>query len=159
MERLGARTITELNVPLEERISQLLVNLDRGRVLLHDLPNEFVIVNIASYWIYLVRGEEVVWNARAQVGKTYRQTPMFRSEINYLVFNPDVDRSARNHSQRHSSGCAARSGVDHAPRSQGAGRERQRGRSRERRLVEVQERQYSLHAAAGCRARRTRSAA
>jgi murein L,D-transpeptidase YcbB/YkuD len=77
-----------LNVPLDERIQQLLVNLDRGRVLLHDLPNEFVIVNIAAYWVYLVRGEEIAWNARAQVGKNYRRTPMFRSEINYLVFNP-----------------------------------------------------------------------
>jgi L,D-transpeptidase YcbB len=86
--KLGARTITELNVPIEERINQLRVNLDRGRVLLHDLPKEFVIVNIAAYWVYLVRGEEVVWNARAQVGKTYRQTPMFRSDINYVVFNP-----------------------------------------------------------------------
>jgi len=86
--KIGARTITELNVSLDERISQLRVNLDRGRVLLHDLPNEFVIVNIAAYWVYLVRGQEVVWNARAQVGKTYRRTPTFRSDINYLVFNP-----------------------------------------------------------------------
>jgi murein L,D-transpeptidase YcbB/YkuD len=86
--KIGARTISELNVPIEERISQLLVNLDRGRVLLHDLPHEFVIVNIASYLVYLVRGEEIVWSARAQVGKTYRKTPMFRSEINYLVLNP-----------------------------------------------------------------------
>jgi murein L,D-transpeptidase YcbB/YkuD len=86
--KLGARTITELNVPPEERINQLRVNLDRGRVLLHDLPNEFVVVNIAAYWVYLVRGQEVVWNSRAQVGKTYRRTPMFRSDINYLVFNP-----------------------------------------------------------------------
>jgi murein L,D-transpeptidase YcbB/YkuD len=86
--KIGARTITELNVPVDERINQLRVNLDRARVLLHDLPNEFVVVNIAAYWVYLVRGQEVVWNARAQVGKTYRRTPMFRSDVNYLVFNP-----------------------------------------------------------------------
>jgi murein L,D-transpeptidase YcbB/YkuD len=86
--KIGARTISELNVPLVERINQLRVNLDRGRVLLHDLPNEFVVVNIASYRVYLVRGEEIIWNARAQVGKTYRRTPMFRSDINYLVLNP-----------------------------------------------------------------------
>ena len=67
---------------------QLRVNLDRGRVLLHDLPDEFVVVNIAAYSIYLVRGQEIVWNARAQVGKTYRRTPMFRSDIDYLVLNP-----------------------------------------------------------------------
>ncbi len=86
--KIGKRTIEELNVPLEERVRQLRVNLDRGRVLLHELPHEFVIVNIAAYWVFLVRGQETVWNARAQVGKTYRKTPMFRSAIDYLVLNP-----------------------------------------------------------------------
>jgi murein L,D-transpeptidase YcbB/YkuD len=86
--KIGARTIEELNVSLDARIRQLRVNLDRGRVLLQDLPDEFVVVNIAAYWIYFVRGQEIVWSARAQVGKTYRQTPMFRSAINYLVLNP-----------------------------------------------------------------------
>jgi len=86
--KIGARTIEELNVPLDDRIRQLRINLDRARVLLHELPHEFVIVNIAAYWVYLVRGQETVWNGRAQVGKTYRRTPMFRSAIDYLVLNP-----------------------------------------------------------------------
>jgi murein L,D-transpeptidase YcbB/YkuD len=86
--KVGARTIEELNVPLDVRTQQLRINLDRGRILLHDLPDEFVVVNIAAYWIYFVRGQEIVWNARAQVGKTYRQTPTFRSAISYLVLNP-----------------------------------------------------------------------
>ena len=86
--KVGAGTITELNVPIEDRIRQLRINLDRGRVLLHDLPREFVVVNIAAYWVYLIRGQDVVWNARAQVGKTFRRTPMFRSAIDYLVLNP-----------------------------------------------------------------------
>jgi len=85
---IGPGTVAELNVPVAERIRQLRVNLDRGRVLLHDLPEQFVIVNIAGYEAYLVRGQDIVWSARVQVGKTYRQTPLFRSEINYLVFNP-----------------------------------------------------------------------
>ncbi len=85
---VGAATIAELNVRVAERITQLRVNLDRGRVLLHDLPEQFVVVNIAGYTIYLVKGQQVIWNARVQVGKTYRRTPLFRSEISYLVFNP-----------------------------------------------------------------------
>ena len=85
---VGAGTIAELNVPVAERITQLRVNLDRGRVLLHDLPEQFVVVNIAGYTIYLVTGQQVTWNARVQVGKTYRRTPLFRSDISYLVFNP-----------------------------------------------------------------------
>lgn len=85
---VGARTIEELNVPIANRIEQLRVNLDRGRILLQDLPPQFVVVNIAGYFIYVVRGEEVVWSSRVQVGKPYRRTPIFRSEINYLVWNP-----------------------------------------------------------------------
>jgi murein L,D-transpeptidase YcbB/YkuD len=85
---VGAATITELNVPVAQRITQLRVNLDRGRVLLHDLPDRFMVVNTAGYTIYLVKGQQVVWDARVQVGKTYRRTPLFRSEITYLVLNP-----------------------------------------------------------------------
>jgi murein L,D-transpeptidase YcbB/YkuD len=85
---IGAATLAELNAPAAHRIRQLRVNLDRGRVLLHDLPEKFVVVNIAGYRAYVIRGEEVVWSARVQVGRPYRKTPLFRSEINYLVFNP-----------------------------------------------------------------------
>ena len=85
---IGAGTIAELNVPIADRITQLRVNLDRGRVLLQDLPDEFVIVNIAGFTVYYVRGQQVIWQSRAQVGKPYRRTPIFRSEISYLVLNP-----------------------------------------------------------------------
>ena len=68
--------------------ASLRVNLDRGRVLLHDLPEKFVVVNIAGYTAYVVQGQDIVWSARVQVGKPYRKTPIFRSEMNYLVFNP-----------------------------------------------------------------------
>jgi murein L,D-transpeptidase YcbB/YkuD len=85
---VGPGTVAELNVPVADRIRQLRVNLDRGRVLLQDLPEAFVVVNIAGFTVYFVRGQQIVWNARVQVGKPYRRTPIFRSEINYLVFNP-----------------------------------------------------------------------
>ena len=82
------RTIAELNVPVSQRIEQIRINLDRGRVLLQDLPDEFVVVNVAGYQVFLVRGREVIWKSRVQVGKPYRRTPIFRSQITYLVFNP-----------------------------------------------------------------------
>jgi murein L,D-transpeptidase YcbB/YkuD len=75
-------------VPVADRIRQLRINLDRGRVLLQDLPPEFIVVNVAGFSLYYVRGQEIAWSTRVQVGKPYRQTPIFRSEINYLVFNP-----------------------------------------------------------------------
>ena len=85
---VGPATLAELNVSVDQRIRQLRVNLDRGRVLLHDLPSEFVVVNIASQEVYYARDRKVIWSSRAQVGKQSRQTPEYRSDINYLVFNP-----------------------------------------------------------------------
>ena len=149
--KVGAGTIAELNIPLEDRIRQLRINLDRGRVLLKDLPQEFVVVNIAAYWVYLVRGQEVVWNARAQVGKTYRRTPMFRSAIDHLVLNPTWTVPPGIIANDILPAAQTRPRVDHAPRPQGPGCERQRGRSTEHRLVQVQERKHSVHAAAGAR--------
>jgi murein L,D-transpeptidase YcbB/YkuD len=85
---LGPGTIAELNAPPAQRIQQLRVNLDRGRVLLRDLPDAFVVVNIAGFTVYFIRGEQIVWHSRVQVGKPYRRTPIFRSDIGYLVLNP-----------------------------------------------------------------------
>lgn len=85
---VGPATLAALNVSVDQRILQLRVNLDRGRVLLHDLPPEFVVVNIAAQEVYFARDRKVIWSSRAQVGKEYRQTPEYRSDINYLVFNP-----------------------------------------------------------------------
>jgi murein L,D-transpeptidase YcbB/YkuD len=85
---VGGSTLTELNVPVAQRIDTLRVNLDRGHVLLHDLPPRFVVVNVAGFWAYLFENGEPVWRARVQVGTPYRRTPIFRSDISYLVFNP-----------------------------------------------------------------------
>lgn len=85
---VGAGTLAQLNIPVEQRIRTLRVNLDRCRVLLFDLPPQFVVVNIASQQVYVAKDGKLEWNSRAQVGKEYRQTPEYRSEINYLVLNP-----------------------------------------------------------------------
>lgn len=86
--RIGGGTQAELRVPVEDRIRQLRVNLDRGRVLLYQIPEEFLVVNIAGAEAAYLRGEEVLWRSRVQVGTPYRETPEYRSEITYLVFNP-----------------------------------------------------------------------
>jgi len=85
---VGAATIEALNVPVEARVDQIRVNLERGRWVLHDLPDEYVIVNIAGFNVRYIRDHDIIWQSRAQVGKPYRKTPVFRSEIKYLDINP-----------------------------------------------------------------------
>ncbi len=86
---LGSGTLAALNVPVEERIQQLLVNLERGRWVLHHLGDTFLVVNVAGYHAYYVKDGQMVWQGRAQVGNPYRQTPSFKAEMTYLVFNPN----------------------------------------------------------------------
>lgn len=81
-------TLAAMNVPVEGRIGQLRVNLDRARWVLHDLPQNFVMVDIAGFNVQYIRSGQVVWKTRAIVGKTYRKTPVFRSNIRYIIFNP-----------------------------------------------------------------------
>ena len=85
---LGPATLAAMNVPVESRIDQLRVNLERARWVMGGLTDDFIIVNIAGFRAYLVNDSQVVWETKVQVGKTYRQTPVFRDEITYVVINP-----------------------------------------------------------------------
>ena len=86
---VGPGTLRAMNVTVEERIEQIRVNLERARWVLDNLGDDFVIVNIAGFRVYLYRDNEEIWSTRAVVGRTYRKTPVFRSTMRYLVFNPD----------------------------------------------------------------------
>jgi murein L,D-transpeptidase YcbB/YkuD len=85
---VGPATLSALNVPVAARIDQLRANLERARWVLYDPESEFLVVNIAGFALYLVRRGEVVWRTRVQVGRPYRQTPVFRSQLTYFVVNP-----------------------------------------------------------------------
>ncbi|MDD0994443.1 L,D-transpeptidase family protein [Pseudomonas sp. TNT2022 ID1044] len=84
----GAATLTALNVPVEARIDQVRVNMERARWLLYKLQGTFVIVDIAGYKVALYRDGQPIWRSRVQVGKPFRSTPVFQSEITYITFNP-----------------------------------------------------------------------
>ncbi len=85
---VGPATISAMNVPVGQRIDQLRINLERARWVLDNLGDDFVIVNIAGFRAYLYRDRKEQWSTRVVVGKTYHKTPVFRSEMKYVVFNP-----------------------------------------------------------------------
>jgi L,D-transpeptidase YcbB len=85
---LGPATLAALNVPVEARIQQLRANLERARWVLHNMGDTHIVVNVAAYYAYYMKHGEIVWQGRTMVGKPYRQTPLFKAEMTYLVFNP-----------------------------------------------------------------------
>jgi len=85
---VGDMTLAALNVPIQARIDQLRVNMERARWLFKELQGNFVIVDIAGYKIALYRDGRPIWRSRVQVGKPFRRTPVFQSNIDYVTFNP-----------------------------------------------------------------------
>jgi murein L,D-transpeptidase YcbB/YkuD len=84
----GATTLAALNVPVEARIDQVRVNMERARWLLYKLQGTFVIVDIAGYKVAMYRDGQPIWRSRVQVGKAARNTPVFQAQITYITFNP-----------------------------------------------------------------------
>jgi murein L,D-transpeptidase YcbB/YkuD len=86
---VGPATRRELNVSVSQRIDQIRINLERARWVLHQsIDGDFVIVDVAGFEVRYVRNRAVIWRSRAQVGQSYRQTPIFRSAIQEVVLNP-----------------------------------------------------------------------
>src|SRR3970040_490338 len=54
----------------------------------NEYKKDYVLVDLAGYRIYYIQGGKPVWKSRVQIGKTYRQTPIFKSEITYITLNP-----------------------------------------------------------------------
>jgi murein L,D-transpeptidase YcbB/YkuD len=85
---IGKNTLAAMNVPVEQRIDQLRATLERLRWINHEAADTLVVVNIAGFSVALISKGEQIWSARAMVGTSYRQTPVFRGEITYVEFNP-----------------------------------------------------------------------
>jgi murein L,D-transpeptidase YcbB/YkuD len=85
---LGPATLAAMNVPVQARIDQVRVNMERLRWVFRDIEDEFIIVNIAGFNAHHIRSGRIDWSTRVVVGRPYRQTPVFKAKMTYLVFNP-----------------------------------------------------------------------
>jgi murein L,D-transpeptidase YcbB/YkuD len=85
---VGAATLAALNVSAEARLVQIGANLERWRWLPHDLPDDRVEVDSGFAEARLYQGGRLVLHMRAVVGKPSTKTPMFKSQIEGVIFNP-----------------------------------------------------------------------
>ena len=86
--KVGPRSLEELNVPVETRIDQIRANLERARWVFRDVEDTYIIVDIAGFHLDLVEDRQIVWSTNVQVGKARHATPVFKSTLKYIEFNP-----------------------------------------------------------------------
>lgn len=85
---VGSKTRKALNIPLEQRIKQLIVNMERWRWLPENLGSRYIYVNIADYNLKLYENNQLKMEMKTIVGQEQRSTPVFSDTIDYLVLNP-----------------------------------------------------------------------
>ena len=84
----GPATLAALNEPVDARIRQVALNMERWRWLPQELGERHVLVNIANFELDVVESGREVMTMRVAVGRPYRKTPVFSDRITHLVLSP-----------------------------------------------------------------------
>lgn len=79
--------LSALNVPVGERIKQMMVNLERMKWM-PKRPDNFIFINIPEYRFRLIEDGRVALTMDIVVGKAANRTVIFSDELKYIVFSP-----------------------------------------------------------------------
>lgn len=85
---IGKQTIVAMNVPVEERVRQIMLNMERWRWMPEDLGEYHFLVNIASFELQRIKSNTIIDRMNTVVGAPATQTPEFSDELEYIEFNP-----------------------------------------------------------------------
>jgi murein L,D-transpeptidase YcbB/YkuD len=85
---VDAPTLAALNVPLDARIRQVALNLQRWRAMPDELGERHFIVNVPHFHLIAREHGKPVMDIRVVVGKPGNNTPLFSDEMESVVFSP-----------------------------------------------------------------------
>ncbi|RAU83322.1 L,D-transpeptidase family protein [Pontibacter arcticus] len=100
---VGGHTLKTMNIPVSERIQQIMINMERWRwipkrMVPKSLDQRYIWVNIPEYKLYIYEDEDgepdaeraykKVMEMRVIVGKTMNSTPIFSDKLEYVVLAP-----------------------------------------------------------------------
>jgi len=85
---VGAGTLRALNKTVDDRITTILLNLDRIKWLKNRHSKRHVIVNIPDFMLYFEEDGKLRQTIRTIVGKPNHPTPIFSNTVQTIVLNP-----------------------------------------------------------------------
>ncbi len=84
---IGPATLDKLNIPVEEKIRKILINIERARWFLRN-DDYFVFVDIPGFFMQVYDHGKPIFYSRVVVGRKKRPSPQMRNTISYAVLNP-----------------------------------------------------------------------
>jgi len=85
---ISSSTMKELNYPIEGRIKQILINLERDRWMPAETDSSYIMVNIPEYKLHVYDGGKLQFSMNVIVGKEGTGTVIFTGKLKYVVFSP-----------------------------------------------------------------------
>jgi len=85
---IGRETIKALNVPIELRIKQIRLNLDRIKWLHERHAKRHIMINIPAFTLFFEEDGKLRQQMRVITGKKKNPTPIFSNIVKTIVLNP-----------------------------------------------------------------------
>jgi murein L,D-transpeptidase YcbB/YkuD len=85
---VGPAIVKEMNVPVQKRLEQILMNMNRMRWMPADFSGNLIMVNIPEFMLHVFEDNKKVFDMNVVVGKEGHNTMMFNGDLNQVVFSP-----------------------------------------------------------------------
>lgn len=85
---IGLTTVKLLNVPVQNRIRQIILNMERWRWIPKSFEPNYLLVNIPEFKLHVFENSKEVMNMNVIVGKEMNATPIFSDKLEYVVLSP-----------------------------------------------------------------------
>lgn len=80
--------LNDLNITAQQRLQQILINLNRMRWMPQEPQGKLILVNIPEFILHFVDGKNKVFDMAVVVGKEGHNTMMFTGKLSQVVFSP-----------------------------------------------------------------------
>ncbi len=85
---IGASMLKEMNQPIERRIRQILINMERIRWMPEEPVTDYLLVNIPEYRLHMYEKGKYFGNMNVVVGSVAHNTVIFSNTVKHVVFSP-----------------------------------------------------------------------
>lgn len=86
--QIGPGFLREINVPVEDRIRQILINMERIRWVPATPATDYLLVNIPEFRLHVYESGNLLFDMNVVVGSEAHNTVIFSGTLNQVVFSP-----------------------------------------------------------------------
>ncbi|MGX7668909.1 L,D-transpeptidase family protein [Flavobacterium pedocola] len=86
--KIDPKTLIELKQPIDFRIKQIIINLERLRWIPVEFEDNYLLVNIPEFKLHVFENKKLIWTTNVVVGKEANRTSIFKGALSQIVLNP-----------------------------------------------------------------------